>query len=79
MLEKAGISCFLTHAKRKGYAIVRREQKLGHRSNDTCQIALENFRIDARDMLGKPGRWIEDRTVCSRYGSHWRRGRKRWV
>ena len=52
---KAGISCFLTHAKRKGYAIVRREQKLGHRSNDTCQIALENFRIDARDMLGKPG------------------------
>lgn len=56
---KAGISCFLARTKRDGYVVVRREEKLGHRSNDTCQIALENFRVPARDMLGRPGEGLK--------------------
>lgn len=35
--------------------MVRLEAKLGHRTNDTCQIALEDLEIPASDVLGKPG------------------------
>jgi butyryl-CoA dehydrogenase len=52
---KAGVSCFLVRTKTDGYVVVRRERKLGHLSNDTCQIALEGLRIPADDMLGRPG------------------------
>jgi butyryl-CoA dehydrogenase len=52
---KAGVSCFLVRTKTDGYVVVRRERKLGHLSNDTCQIALEGLRIPAGDMLGRPG------------------------
>ena len=52
---KAGVSCFLVRTKTDGYVVVRRERKLGHLSNDTCQIALEGLRISADDMLGRPG------------------------
>src|ERR1700722_9968633 len=52
---KAGASCFLVRTKTDGYVVVRRERKLGHLSNDTCQIALEGLRIPAGDMLGRPG------------------------
>jgi len=52
---KAGVSCFLVRTKTDGYVVVRRERKLGHLSNDTCQIALEGLRIPVGDMLGRPG------------------------
>jgi hypothetical protein len=52
---KNGISAFLTRTDRPGYRVLRKEHKLGHRSNETCQIALEDLEIPAVDMLGKPG------------------------
>jgi alkylation response protein AidB-like acyl-CoA dehydrogenase len=52
---KRGLSAFLTRTDRVGYRVVRLESKLGHRSNDTCQIALEDLEVPAADLLGQPG------------------------
>ena len=52
---KAGISCFLTRTHGPGYRVARRERKLGHCTNDTCQIVLEQLEVPAEDMLGAPG------------------------
>ena len=56
---KRGISAFLTRTDRPGYRVVRVEDKLGHRSNDTCQIALEDLEVSADDMLGAPGQGLK--------------------
>ena len=53
--SKRGISAFLTRTDRPGYRVVRKEHKLGHRSNETCQIALEDLEVPADDLLGQPG------------------------
>lgn len=52
---KRGISAFLLHTGQEGYRVARKERKLGHRSNDTCQIEFENFRIPAENLLGQEG------------------------
>jgi butyryl-CoA dehydrogenase len=52
---KRGLSAFLTRTDKPGYRVVREETKLGHRSNDTCQIALEDLEVPAEDLLGRPG------------------------
>ena len=52
---KRGISAFLVRTDQPGYRVVRVEDKLGHRTNDTCQIALEDLEVPADDMLGPPG------------------------
>src|SRR3954467_3243303 len=52
---KRGLSAFLTRTDRPGYRVVRLETKLGHRTNDTCQIALEDLEVPAADILGQPG------------------------
>ena len=52
---KSGISCFLARTDAPGYRVARLEKKLGHRTCDTCQIALEGLEVPAADMLGAPG------------------------
>jgi len=52
---KRGISCFLTRTDAPGYVVTREEDKLGHRSNDTCEISLENLDITAENRLGNEG------------------------
>ena len=52
---KRGLSAFLTRTDRPGYRVVRLETKLGHRTNDTCQIALEDLEVPEADLLGQPG------------------------
>jgi len=52
---KRGISAFLIRTSSPGYTVIRAEHKLGHRTNDTCQIALENLEVPEEDMLGQPG------------------------
>jgi alkylation response protein AidB-like acyl-CoA dehydrogenase len=52
---KRGISAFLTPTDRPGYRVIRVEQKLGHRTNDTCQIVLEDLEVPAENLLGQPG------------------------
>lgn len=52
---KNGISAFLTRTHRPGYRVLRHERKLGHRTNETCQIALDDLEVPESDMLGPPG------------------------
>jgi alkylation response protein AidB-like acyl-CoA dehydrogenase len=52
---KRGMSAFLARTRQPGYRVVRLEHKLGHRTNDTCQIILEDLEVPAEDMLGAPG------------------------
>lgn len=52
---KRGISAFVIETDRPGYRVLREERKLGHRTNDTCQIQLEDLEVPAADMLGQPG------------------------
>lgn len=52
---KHGVTAFLTKTDHPGYRVVRHEHKLGHRSNETCQIALEDLEIPEEDRLGQPG------------------------
>lgn len=56
---KKGISAFIVPTDTPGYTVVRKELKLGHRSNDTCQIALENVEVPASAMLGQPGEGLK--------------------
>ena len=55
---KRGISCFLTPTDNPGYRAVRKEDKLGHRSNDTAAVVFEDMRVPASDMLGPEGRGL---------------------
>ncbi|MPZ31486.1 MAG: acyl-CoA dehydrogenase [Rhodospirillales bacterium] len=52
---KRGVSAFLIHPGQPGYCVLRDEHKLGHRTNETCQITFENMEVPAEDMLGEPG------------------------
>ncbi|MBS0241454.1 MAG: acyl-CoA dehydrogenase family protein [Proteobacteria bacterium] len=52
---KNGISAFLTRTHRPGYRVLRHERKLGHRTNETCQIELDELEVPDSDMLGPPG------------------------
>ncbi len=52
---KRGISAFLVETNTPGYEVVRVEKKLGIHSSDTCQIAFENMRIPAENLLGEEG------------------------
>ena len=52
---KRGITCFVCPTDRAGYRVVRKEAKLGHRTNDTCQIALDGLEAVAGEVLGEPG------------------------
>ena len=52
---KRGISAFIVPTNIPGYTVVRQELKLGHRSNDTCQIALDNAEVPAENFLGNLG------------------------
>lgn len=55
---KRGITTFITPTDNPGYKVVRKESKLGHRTNDTCQVLFEDMRVPAHDVLGAPGRGL---------------------
>ena len=52
---KKGISAFLVPTDLPGYRVARKEEKLGQRSSDTCQIVFEDMEITPDLMLGQPG------------------------
>jgi len=53
-----GQKAFITPNDNPGYKVIREEEKLGHRTNDTSQIIFEDMRVPARDVLGEPGRGL---------------------
>ena len=58
-LGKRGISAFLVRTGQPGYRVLREERKLGHRSNETCQMLLEDLEVPAENMLGQPGEGLK--------------------
>ncbi len=52
---KKGISCFIVPTDFAGYRIASIENKLGQKASDTCQIAFEDVRVSAANMLGAEG------------------------
>ena len=55
---KRGISAFLIRTDKPGYRVLRHEAKLGHRTNQTCQVLLDDLEVPADDMLGEPGQGL---------------------
>ena len=55
---KRGITTFITPTDNPGYRVIAHEDKLGHRTNDTCQIAFDDMVVPATDVLGRPGRGL---------------------
>jgi butyryl-CoA dehydrogenase len=52
---KRGISAFLVPTDAPGYRVARIEEKLGQHASDTAQIAFEDCRIPARNLIGDEG------------------------
>jgi butyryl-CoA dehydrogenase len=50
-----GISCFLVPTDSCGFNVVRKEEKLGLRASDTCQIAFDDVEVGTEQMLGEQG------------------------
>lgn len=52
---RAAIKSFIVDKNNPGLRVVRLERKLGIRASDTASIILDNCRVPARALLGKPG------------------------
>ncbi|MCR9215223.1 MAG: acyl-CoA dehydrogenase family protein [Proteobacteria bacterium] len=52
---KRGISCFIVPTFADGYRVASIEKKLGQKASDTCQIAFDDVRVPAANMLGQEG------------------------
>jgi butyryl-CoA dehydrogenase len=52
---KKGISAFIVPTDTAGYVVTRIEEKLGQHASDTAQIAFENCRVPAANLLGPEG------------------------
>ena len=52
---RRGISAFLIRPGSPGYRVVREEVKMGHRTSETCQIALEDLEIPVAHRIGAEG------------------------
>jgi alkylation response protein AidB-like acyl-CoA dehydrogenase len=51
-----GITAFLVDKHLPGFAIGKKEDKLGIRASSTCEIILEDCKVDAANVLGEPGK-----------------------
>lgn len=52
---KKGISCFIVPTDTPGYRVVSTEKKLGQKASDTCQIAFDEVKVPAANLLGQEG------------------------
>jgi butyryl-CoA dehydrogenase len=52
---KKGISCFIVPTATPGYRVARVEEKMGQHASDTVQIAFEDCRVPAANLLGSEG------------------------
>ena len=53
--EKRGISAFIVPTDSPGYMVVRKEEKLGQRSSDTCALILEDMEVTPDLLVGEEG------------------------
>ncbi len=52
---KRGISAFMVPTATPGYRVARLEEKVGQHASDTAQIAFEDCRVPAENLLGEEG------------------------
>lgn len=50
-----GISAFIVETDTPGYIVNKKENKLGMRSSDTCQLMFDNMRVPAENLIGVEG------------------------
>jgi len=51
----AGISSFIVESGFPGFAVGKKEDKLGHRASDTAEILFEDCRVPEENLLGEEG------------------------
>jgi acyl-CoA dehydrogenase len=54
-LKHKGIAAFIVDAKSPGVKVGRKEQKMGQRASNTCDVLFEEVRVPARNLLGDRG------------------------
>ncbi len=50
-----GITCFVVQRDVPGFAVGKREHKLGIRASSTCELLLDGVRVPKSDILGQAG------------------------
>src|SRR5207247_3563771 len=50
-----GISMFLVERDTPGFTVSRKLDKMGNRASDTAELAFENMRVPAENLLGREG------------------------
>ncbi|MBN8546518.1 MAG: acyl-CoA dehydrogenase [Ignavibacteria bacterium] len=50
-----GISAFIVEKSTSGFIVSKKENKLGMRSSDTCQLTFDNCRVPAENLIGIEG------------------------
>ena len=53
--KRNGVSAFIIEKGFPGLRLGKKEDKLGLRASDTCQIFFDNCRVPSKNMIGKPG------------------------
>lgn len=53
--NKSGISVFVTPTDNPGYQVLNKERKLGHKTNDLCQVRFDSMHVPSTDLLGIEG------------------------
>ena len=51
-----GITCFLVEKGMPGFQIGKKEDKLGIRASSTCELILDDVRLDREQAMGEPGK-----------------------
>jgi len=51
-----GITCFLVERGFPGFAVGKKEDKLGIRASSTCELILDNCRVPKENVLGEAGK-----------------------
>ena len=51
-----GVTAFLVERDFAGFAVGKKEDKLGIRASSTCELLLDDCRVPAANVLGEPGR-----------------------
>ncbi len=54
-LKHKGIRAFIVESTAEGFSVIRKEDKMGIRASDTAQLAFDNVRVPADQVLGEEG------------------------
>jgi butyryl-CoA dehydrogenase len=54
-LKHKGIRAFIVENTAEGFSVIRKEEKMGIRASDTAQLALDNVKVGADQVLGGEG------------------------